>query len=231
MSKKQKEFNSTIGELENIAVKVCKNGKTRSEIGKSSKRKGKSGERKIVNILKDISKDNWMRIPNSGAMIGKSNRYKAFECSIDQLTGLLGDIYCPMFYKHFWIIESKNYSSLSFKMLENGKPPSKLKGWIDEVNYDTETYLVYKEKRKNIDKDPISFLVVTISNKGTYIIYNKKYFDKIIDDLIYSPIYKFEHEVLLEGLINEGFEKYWYMEDFKKFIENNKKVLFNNESN
>ena len=42
MPKKQKDFSSPSSELENIAVKVCKNGKTRSEIAKSSNKKGKN---------------------------------------------------------------------------------------------------------------------------------------------------------------------------------------------
>ncbi len=209
--------------FEKCQPKVTKSGKTRSELGKAAKRSGKSGERKIVTLLNKYSQEAFERIPNSGAFTGGSNRDKIFKYTEEMTYSMLGDIYPPVNLKWRWIIESKNYSKLSFKMLEVGEAPSILKGWIDEIQYDTETYCLY---RKNLidSKDPFSFLVVNIKKQGFFIVYNKQYFGKL--NIRMNPIYSFIKEEEKEELKKIGFGNDWGMEDFKTFMSINNKILF-----
>ncbi len=223
--KKQNDFNSPADELENITIKVCKNGKTRSEIAKASNRKGKAGERKITSILSKISGMTFIRIPNSGAQLGKSNRERISELHEIQISALLGDIFAPDEFKYRFIIESKNYQSISWKQLQKGECPSKLKGWINEINYDTETYLMSKYKRL-----PIPFLGFNITGKnkkgeGLWICYNKEYFEKINVNN-FNPKFNIQLKNDLKLLNDIGFGENYFIEDFEQFCINNKNTMF-----
>ena len=225
MPRKQKDFSSPSGELENIAVKVCKNGKTRSEIAKSSNKKGKAGERKITSVLSRVSGLTFIRIPNSGAQLGKSNRSRISELSEVHIAALLGDIFAPDELALRFIIESKNYKHMAWPKLKKGQCPSQLEGWIGEINYDTETYLMSKYTRL-----PIPFLGFNITGsngrgEGLWICYNKQYYEKLnITNL--NPEFNIRLKNELKLLEEIGFGEEYYIEDLERFCINNKEKLF-----
>lgn len=212
-----------IKQLEKSQIKTCKNGKTRSEIGKSSKRKGKSGERKIADLLTKISEVPFIRIPNSGAQLGKANRHRIEQYFENHVEAMLGDIFPPRGLKYRFIIESKNYKSFPWKKIENGECPAKLEGWVGEINYDTETYLMCQYSR-----DPIPFLGFNITGEngrgeGLYICYNEKYY--IDKKILTKPLYKVNISIN-EFMKNKGFDDNWIVENLEEFIIRNKDILF-----
>jgi len=212
-------------ELAQSTIKYLKNGKTRSQVAKSAIRKGKSGERKITKILNKISGLNFERIPNSGARLGKSNRDKIYHISANQLDAFLGDIFPPLELNNRLIVESKNYKTLSWTQLKKGKIPAKLKGWIGEICYDTETYLMSKYTRY-----PISFLAFNITGdnnvgEGLWICYNTGHFLKN-NITNFKAVYNITIPIESQLLIDHHFNDNWNIELLKEFCENNKDTLF-----
>lgn len=200
------------------------NSKTNSEKGKAAKRKGKTGERFFANFLTEISGFNFLRIPNSGAMVGGNNRSCIFEMAEMQTEAMLGDIFPPGNLKLRFIIECKNYKSISWNMLEKSKAPATLKGWIGEVNYDAITYMLYKEAKNDDLRAPMVTLVFKISRQGDWICYNKGHFNELgLTNM--NPKYKIKYETE-DKLKNLGFCDEYYIEDFKSFVKNNKEKMF-----
>jgi len=217
-----------------LQPKKTKSGKTRSQIGKSAKAKGKSGERYFVNILNEVTKDmdlpEFYRVPNSGAFVGQQNRDKLKKLSGAQYLIHLGDIVCPDELKYQLILESKNYAELDFHNLINPKGSTKLLSWLDEMLYDVESALMYAN-----NKTPLGFLCVKITRKGSWIVLNGGNWVNPEGpnvnwkwpniSCIPTPYIKFNHHVadlLKQHYWNDDF----YMCDFQNFIEYNKESLF-----
>ena len=96
----------------------------RSAIGKSAKTKGKTGERYIADFLAKVTGMPFIRVPNSGAFVGSSNRSRMDNITSGMASLQLGDIISPEFLTHQFIWESKNYADLDFHNLfykENSK--------------------------------------------------------------------------------------------------------------
>lgn len=217
-------MNLNVDKFEKLTPKTLKSGKSRSDVARSAIRKGKNGERFCANFLTEESGLSFIRIPNSGARVGKTNRERIFQFSEDQVASMLGDIYCPPKLKDFWIIESKNYASLPFKKLQKGLKPAKISKWLDEIIWDTITYTYYKEQKK-VTRDVFSFLVIKITHENAWIVYNKKYFLTKFPNLIITPEFILDHPVD-QTLQNINFNNIWIMENFKQFFKNNKTQLF-----
>lgn len=194
--------------------------------GVSSHGKGKTGEKSIVDILKKHSGLFWMRIPNSGAQLGMSNRDRIFQMSENQIEAFLGDIFPPAELSHRFIIESKNYATFPFPKFErflkgNDTIPAQLDGWIDEFQYDTETYLMSKYKR-----EPISFLFMKITGEGQWIVGNTTHFSNIFPDIQYPPGTKSFTKNPKDVLKARDYGNTWFFADAKEFIALNDKILF-----
>jgi len=213
-----------IKELERSSKKgFTADGRDRSKIGKSAKRKGKTGERFVAEMLSKYSGLPFRRIPNSGGFVGKTNRNKILECTEDQSEGLLGDILPPMILKKRFVLESKNYKTFAWLKLESGQVPAKLNGWIDENLFDIETYLLAGYKRT-----PLGFLIFKITNQGTWIVYNKQYFE-LLEIKYFNPKYTISHPIS-NTLQDKGFGNTFFIEDFEEFVKINSTELFQRRS-
>lgn len=209
--------------FEKLQPKKTKSGKSRSDIARASIRKGKNGERFCAQYLSQESGLSFIRIPNSGARTGMKNRGRVYQYNEQQLESMLGDIYPPYELNLRYIIESKNYGNFSFSKLERMQIPAKLKRWLYEICYDTETYLLFKESYKRPLRDPLSFLFMKITDQGNWIVYNHDYFNKF--GILMSPQYCvfYDPPKKLETI---GFSNQWDIEDFREFVKKNSSILF-----
>jgi len=214
-----------VKDFEKFQPKITKSGRSRSDSARYAIRRGKAGEHYIVKLLTGISGVPWLRIPNSGARLGMTNRDRVFYYTEEQIESMLGDIFPPHQLHYRFIIESKNYGAISFKKLEKGEAPSKLTGWIYEINFDTETYLMYREKARHPLRVPLAFLVFKIKNQGTWITYNKSYFERM-GITKFNPTYTIEYNETTDRLKDIGYESTWHIEDFKAFVISNKDIMF-----
>jgi len=218
-------MNLNVEKFEKLAPKTTKSGKSRSDVARSAIRKGKNGERFCANFLTEESGLSFIRIPNSGARTGMTNRDRVYKYNEQQLESMIGDIYPPYELKFRYIIESKNYAGFPFKKLEKGQLPAKLERWLYEICYDTETYLCFKEKYPRPMREPLSFLFMKITDQGNWIVYNKTYFEKVFPGLNSLAMVKVKYTPP-ERLQSIGFSDTWYVEEFKDFVRNNKVALF-----
>lgn len=99
----------------------------------NSKNKGNTAERELCKILEGrFEGHKFMRVPNSGAMFGASNRHLA-EGVEDVITNtFVGDIITPTNFKYS--IESKFYKDISFWDLFNES--SNLHQWFRQAEDD-----------------------------------------------------------------------------------------------
>lgn len=215
-------------EIENQINKLTKsrktkNGKDRSKIASANGKKGKKAERDISKILNKHSGQNFQRIIGSGSFTGQKNRSRANNLTKSQLQNSLGDI-CPpetLFYR--FIIESKHYKSFPWKKYDAGFVPANLKKWINEIQFDIETYVIAKGNAQ----EHFGFLVFRINNKGSYIVSNVDYCNQIAPDLDYNiESYKEITQLPFDTLKNVGYGEKWFICDFEKFVTKNKEILF-----
>lgn len=192
--------------------------------GRSQKNKGKAGERYFANLLSDITGKSFIRIPNSGAFIGKQNRERIRKISQGQLTAALGDIQNPDSLKYQFIWESKFYKDFPFHKMMTEKLPAQMTEWLDEVLYDTETSL------QTLDKRPkVPFLCIKINRRGSFIVGNYGAFSiyHSTRPKIAWPqnMVNFKHEVSKKLRENHFIEDF-FMTDFETFIRLNHEQLF-----
>jgi len=209
-----------LNDLEKLTPKVLKNGKTRSQIGKASKRKGKTGERFFADILSEMSGLEFIRVPNSGAFVGQSNRDRLAKLTRVQQAISLGDIICPEELINGLVFESKNYGELDFHNLLNPEGSTQFMGWLGELLYDCESYLMFVKNPKPL----IGILCVKITRKGSWAIINKYNLEKH-GLMLPDPYLTFAHKIP-EKLQFYGWGTYFYMSDFKTFCNINKDKLF-----
>lgn len=192
---------------EKILEQLPKSKKVNKHITKSgkskSKSKGKSGERFFVEKLKSATKQSWLRVPNSGAFIGKQNRERIREMSVGQIGVALGDIQPPDNLKFNLVLECKNYAYFPFYKILTNNLPSQLEEWIEEILYDTETAKMTADKRPEL-----GFLLFKITRKGSFIsgIMN--------DDYILKNYSVFTFK-----------EKKFFLTDFENFLNNNIEIF------
>jgi hypothetical protein len=205
---------SKIEDFDKLQPKLTKYGKTRSQIGKSSKTKGKAGERYFADTLTEISGMSFIRVPNSGAGVGSLNRERLKVLTKTQGYIQLGDIIPPDNLYNRFIFECKNYKDLNFSSLLKKEGCKIIKQWIDELAYDCESAQLYMNEN-NI----IGLLCIKITNKGNWVILNSNYTHLQIT----VPVLTFIHQTSFNKWNN-----IFMMCEFKDFIETNKNTLFAN---
>lgn len=207
-------------QLEGIQHKKRK-GKTRSEIGRGSKRKGKTGEQKIVNILKDVTQKSWVRVPNSGAFVGQTNRDRLKTLTKTQGFIQIGDVIPPDDLKYRFIIESKNYQNLDIHNLLNPGFSKQVNEWISELEYDVESCITLM----GID-NVLGMLVINLTRKGMWVILNKG----ALRVFKVAPI-RFQNHLMFfrnpkKELYEHNYTREYILTDFKEYIEYNRDILF-----
>ena len=202
---------------------TTKDGRSRSKIAKASKQRGKTGERFFADILSKETGMSFQRIPNSGMMVGMSNRKRLVGMGKIQHLISLGDIICPENLEYYYIIESKNYKDLSFHQLINPGNCKELIDWLKELLYDVESAYMHINY-----KEPIGLLCIKITRRGSWVIFNENYLFKraLMKINLQYPYLKFHCEIDSKLLKENGWENIFIMTDFKSFIQNNKQELF-----
>lgn len=201
---------------EDLTKQLLKGHKKKKNV--NSKSKGKTGEYSIVNFLNELTKHNWMRVPNSGSMVGASNRDRLIKMTKGQVDVFLGDIICPEDTKFRWIIECKNYANIPIHtLLQEGKDAKQVFDFIDQLEYDVESLMNLKiESRKHL-----SFLFLKITRVGEYIIFNEKDWNSKVDKIRVGNYLRFERKSVIDTYGNK-----YIMTDCKEFFKMNKDLLF-----
>lgn len=188
--------------------------------GVASHPKGKAGEYAIIKIFDKYSEAKWIRIPNSGAQLGQSNRTRINQLHESQIEALLGDIFPPGDLQYRFIIESKNYGTFPFKKFEAGNVPSQLKIWLEQMQHDCVTYLMTPAKRKHI-----GLLFVKITKMGEWLVFNKQYLTNLLQINIPKKHKQFV-QVPPQLLIDNGYGDEWIWCDADELCLLNKSKLF-----
>lgn len=192
----------------------------RSKIGRGSKKKGKVGEAHIAKLLTKVTGQKWMRIPNSGAFVGKSNRRRLIEMSRGQITAALGDIFPPDNLKYRFVVESKFYKTFAIDKLDSGKVPAKLKEWVEENEYDCISALMIKDTQKHL-----GLIYIRINNTTPFLVGNIDYIQKELGiKLNLSEQNRiFELEPLEE--LKSTYGNKWFFDNAEAFVNNNKELF------
>lgn len=146
-------------------------------MGGRSKRKGNSFERDVAKDFSNVFELPFNRTLSSGAFVGGKNKHRKDSLSKSMINASLGDIVTPDNWE--LVIECKAYADLDFQgLLSDGA--TKVKGWLDEVLFDT-------------DGADNHLLIFKINRKGIYIAlpYIKEYVDRLIEET--SAITLFPH--------------------------------------
>jgi hypothetical protein len=201
-------------EIDRLKPKATKSGKTRSEIGRSSKKKGATGERWFVDKLSEATGCNFMRVPNSGAFVGQSNRDRLMALSRTQGFVALGDIIPPDDLKYRFVFECKNYADLDFHNLINNDFNSKVNGWVEENLYDVESAHMCGQTLL------IGLLLIKITRKGTWVVGNWNNISSKEKLVVPSPYINFYHAVS-DNLAKQGYSNAFFMCDFDAWLRLN----------
>jgi len=157
----------------------------------NSKKKGNKWELDISHLFSEHFKDEFRRVPQSGAVFGGCNRVRATGVRQDAQEILSGDVIVPEWFE--FSIECKSYKDLELHQIYTGKC-ARLDGWIEQGENDAEF-----AKKKML-------LLIKLVRKGTfacvgrgiidekelteYTIYKNKYL--IIDLNVFLDKYKYQ---------------------------------------
>jgi hypothetical protein len=206
----------TIGvELSDIAKITPKKKKI------NSKSKGKTGEYYFANFLSEQSGMKYMKVPASGAILGASNQQKVLQLTAGVANIFLGDLIPPGNLKYKQILECKNYASksFSFKKLQQQKTNAKIDEWLGQLMHDCITSLMTNDPRTLLP-----LLLIKITDVGSWVCYNKAYMQQVFPTMELDKEYECLKEIPKD--LNIGFEKEFYLTDFKKWVVKNKDLLF-----
>jgi len=134
--------------------------------GSPSKRKGSTWERAICKFLGDVIGGSFIRVPNSGAFIGRSNSVRKDYLSGGQIRAAKGDIIPPDNLPKL-VIEAKSYKDFPFHQLMSPGNCKQIDEWISQT-------------KDCIDDGDVWFLIIKINNKGSYICYENKLKDEFV---------------------------------------------------
>lgn len=101
-------------------------------MGSKSKNKGKGFEREVCKQLSDLYKDNFERVPHSGAFVGGQNAHRKSTLTENQIKAFKGDIIPPDHWNYF-NCECKNYADFPFHHLLQEKPIPLLEQWLEQT--------------------------------------------------------------------------------------------------
>lgn len=170
-----------------------------------SKRKGNMGEKEFCKYMIKIFGGSWIRVPNSGAMLGKSNNVRAKTLSKSQLLNQSNDIVPPDEYPNC-AVECKFYKDFSFNMLMDPKGYQQLNEWIDQVN----------ESGIDMEKS-FPMICFKINNKGWHtVVWSDKIKKLKLNDINYT-VYNYKGVEFKIFEMKTFMEK--YTEELKKFFK------------
>jgi hypothetical protein len=133
------------------------------------KAKGNNGERKIADFLTKLYGSKFIRVPNSGAFLGGSNRFRKASLDEGQIATFKADLIPPSNMRKL-VIESKFYSDFPFHNLFKNVAVPLLDKWIEQA-------------KTSADDGDFWVVVFRINHKGSFVVFDKLLLDKFkIDD-------------------------------------------------
>lgn len=158
------------------------------------KGKGNTGELLIAKFLTTLFGAKFMRVPNSGAMVGGKNAHRKLLMDETQISYFKSDLIPPSHMKRL-VIESKFYKDFPFHKLGTDSNIAQLDKWIAQT-------LV------TVEAEDIWFVVIRINHKGSFAVFDKKwlstlvvknhtrYFDYVWCD--FESLFKENQQIILE---------------------------------
>lgn len=125
-----------------------------------SKIKGSTWERTLCKFLSETLGGNFMRTPNSGAYIGRSNSHRKQQMSASQILAAKGDIIPPDTMKKM-VVEAKSYKNFPFHQLLTGQC-RQLDEWISQT-------------LDCVDEGDVWFTIFKIDRTGSFVAYPSVY--------------------------------------------------------
>lgn len=162
----------------------------------ASKIKGNSFERDICKYLNTLTGFNFMRVPSSGAYIGRGNQYRTANMDDSQVRIMDGDIITPEEWCD-WSIEAKFYKDFAWKKLFQPEGTAKLNGWIEQAMETSKPYW---------------FLIFKINNCGAYCVFDRKAIDKFGFELP-SCVMHYRNDYVIMDM------KLFFENNYKRIIE------------
>ena len=129
--------------------------------GSKGKAKGNAGELRIANFLTKLYESKFMRVPNSGAMIGGKNVHRKEAMDATQISYFKSDLIPPSHMRKL-VIESKFYQMFPWHKLMCGGDIKQLDSWI-------------KQTTDVCDPGDLWFVVVRINHQGSYACFSEEH--------------------------------------------------------
>lgn len=130
-----------------------------------SKNKGNLWERQLCKTLAGLFNGNFMRVPNSGALIGGKNKKRIEYMSAGQVKLSKGDIIPPDHMPRL-VIECKNYRDFPWHQIYT-QDVVYLEKWIAQT-------------LEPLEPGDFWLLCFKITNRGQYVVFDKKLLDKFV---------------------------------------------------
>jgi hypothetical protein len=130
------------------------------------KAKGNNGERKIADFLTELYGQKFLRVPNSGAMIGGANRFRKAALDEGQIATFKADLIPPSNMRKL-VIESKFYSEFSFHNLFKNVSVPLLDKWVTQA-------------KASADTDDFWIVVFRINHKGCWAVFDESLISNFI---------------------------------------------------
>ena len=141
----------------------------------ASKVKGNTAERELCKFMIKKFGGSWVRVPNSGGMVGGLRNVRAKTLSKSQLLNQSNDIVPPDEYPHC-ALECKFYKDFSFNMLMDPKGYAQLNEWIEQV----------EESGIDMEKN-FPMICFKINNKGWHtVVWSNKIKDFDLKNINYN---------------------------------------------
>lgn len=128
-------------------------------MAQKSKQKGKAGERFFSALLSKHLGGSFVRVPNSGAFLGQSNRSRIADLSASQTLIHRGDIIPPDNLQYL-TIECKFYKDFAFHQLLDPNGVAVLDKWI-------------KQSKDDGGEDNIWLLLFKINRRGAFVVFER----------------------------------------------------------
>ena len=163
-------------------------------MAKSSKDKGKAGERELADIMTKIFEEKFGRVFGSGAFLGGKNAHRRNTANSIQILSSRGDLIPPISMPKL-VIECKWYKSMPWhqfiqnqpiKILEHQSKGKEQSGWLQQC-YDS------------VGENEIWFLCMKFNNQGWFVLYEK--------------------DIAQTYNLDAGNKIVWYSETFQKWYE------------
>lgn len=160
------------------------------------KQKGNSWELFISAYLGETLGGNFMRVPSSGAYIGKSNAYRKANMSTNQVAAMKSDLIPPDDLRKL-NIEAKSYANITFHHIIDGCC-KQLNSWIEQTEAPA-------------DDGDLSFTIFKITRKGSWCVFKREL----------EGHFKLDSYVVYK---KDDINSY-IVTDFKSFFKNNKDAI------